>query len=117
MRVYDIHVPGLQDSAPPGVSISRSSISWGEEQRALGDQEGVDGGGGGGVGRHLLRHLLVPHDNFDRLSLLLTVTKDYYGKALRNEEEYIFRLVACCPGVERRQLGHGLSSRWTVPLI
>jgi hypothetical protein len=50
------------------------------------------GGGGGGLGsRRLLRHTLLPHETFDRLKLVLMVSEDAYGKALKNEEQYIFR--------------------------
>ena len=54
------------------------------------------GGGRGGLGsRRLLRHTLLPHEPFDRLKLVLMVSEDSYGKALKNEEQYIFRLASC----------------------
>jgi hypothetical protein len=53
------------------------------------------GGGRGGLGsRRLLRHTLLPHETFDRLKLVLMVSEDNYGKALKNEEQYIFRLAS-----------------------
>lgn len=53
------------------------------------------GGGRRGLGsRRLLRHTLLPHEPFDRLKLVLMVSEDNYGKALKNEEQYIFRLAS-----------------------